>query len=205
MFTSSDKPAASYTMSSGPFILPVSGFSSLCYLADMFGFSSARKFWRKFLNNALAVSAAIFFAHVDPYNAFAEVRISNLRDFTLGSWSGSGDLYDNDDICIYNSGGTGYRITATGSGSGQAFTLSTTGGAVEYEVRFKDQAGSGGSYVQLTSGTQVSSFSGASSSSDCNSGVDLNANIKITVTATALGSAVPGSYSGTLTIVLAPN
>ena len=126
-----------------------------------------------------------------------QVKISGFTNVNLGSWNGSGDLYSEKTICVYNQATANYKITARGSGSGNAFTLSGTGGTVAYQTHFKE---SGGSYVELTSGSS-SNFSGANTThNDCNG--SSNATFKVTATAAALGSAGAGSYSGTLYILL---
>ena len=63
-------------------------------------------------------------------------RISGLEDFQLGTWSGSGSLTANDNICVGgNYFGGGYRIRASGDGEPgdpSAFTLSNGASRIKY-------------------------------------------------------------------------
>ena len=129
------------------------------------------------------------------------VRISGFNDLTLGTWSGTGDLSDEDPVCVYKSTDTSYKISAHGSGSGNAFTLSSAGSTIPYEVYFK---GSIGSYVQLTSGAIGTSFTAANMVADDCGGLT-NATLKVVATATELAKALTGNYSGTVTILLEPS
>ena len=124
------------------------------------------------------------------------VRISGMSDLSLGTWMGSGDLTNQATLCIYTLGNANYSIRATGNGAGSAFTLSSGGSTVAYEVYFKDS----GSFVQLTSGTR-GNFTDANTTTDGCGGVN-NATIKVVATAAALSAATAGSYSGTVTLLL---
>lgn len=128
------------------------------------------------------------------------MQISGLNDLTLGTWSGSGDLFSEDPLCVYFLGIEPYQITASGSGVGGAFTLTGTGGSVAYQVQFK---GSTGAYDTMTSGS-ARSFGDADISSQ-NCGGLSNAHVKVLVTEAALSSALSGSYSGTVTLLLEPD
>jgi hypothetical protein len=129
------------------------------------------------------------------------VQITSMRNFSFGSWSGSGDLHDSDQVCIYrSSGGTNYRITASGSGAGSSFRVANGGANIAYEVRWQPLPA--GSLTSLTAASPTG-FSGASNSINC--GGSTNALLDITITESALSAAASGSYSGTLSILLEPN
>lgn len=148
------------------------------------------------------VLGSLFLLNVASAYAVAQVKISSVNSLSLGTWSGSGSLSDNDDVCIYNSDTSNYSITASGSGSGQSFAMSGSGSSMAFEVWFKGSSGSVGTYSQLTSGSPEN-FSGANQTAvDCGGGV--NANVKVSVGALTLGSVPAGSYSGSLTIVVTP-
>jgi hypothetical protein len=159
----------------------------------------------------LTVLGAAFFLELCLFcvPAYATVAISNVGNLSLGTWSGGGDVTNNDDICIYNSAEGQYRITGTGSSSaGSGFYIATAGGShsVAYTVGFKDSSGTSGSYTTLTHNSSAGDFSGADQvSSDCSSGASLNANVKVTVLSADLASAAAGSYQGTLTLVVSPS
>ena len=132
------------------------------------------------------------------------VNISGLSALDLGSFSGSGDLSDQDNICVYHAEGAAYSISAYGSGASGAFTLASAVGTVAYRVFFRDSVGSG-SFVQLQNPNQSYNFTGASTaSSSCADSGGVNATVKITAVESALMSAIAASYSGNLTVVVAP-
>ena len=128
------------------------------------------------------------------------VRISGMDDFAFGSWSGSGNLTSSSTVCIYrSSGGGNYSVTASGSGAGSSFTVASGGSTIAYQVRWKQV---GNSFSTLTA-SSPSSFAGASSSLTC--GGSDNAEMEVQFSAANLGAASAGSYSGTLTFIIAPN
>jgi hypothetical protein len=133
--------------------------------------------------------------------AFSVVRISNMNDFSFGSWTGVGDLVQSDSICIHDSSTANtnrYTIRATGSGGGGAFSLNSGPNTLAYAVAWQ---GSQGGIVNLTSGTNTN-FRRASTSTTCGGGT--NATLRITITEANMLAATAGSYSGTLTILLQP-
>jgi hypothetical protein len=141
----------------------------------------------------IAILCALFLAQVSS----ATVRVSSINDFSFGSWSGSGDLTAEDDICVYNSVDGNYRVTITATGG--AYQMTSSGNLLDFTVRFKKN---GGSYSQLTHGVP-SSFDGANTSSTICSG-GTNATIEVQITSVELLSVRPGSYSGALTILIEP-
>ncbi|MFM1848286.1 MAG: hypothetical protein RL417_1760 [Pseudomonadota bacterium] len=126
-----------------------------------------------------------------------DLMVTISSDISLGTWTGVGDKESSVGVCVYNSGGSGYSITASGSGGG--FSLTGTGGSIVYGVSFSD-TGVSGTFAELTNGSSRS-FSGADESSS-NCGGSSNAGVRVTVSEAALGAAAPGNYSGTLTLVL---
>lgn len=140
-------------------------------------------------------------------------RISGFNDMPLGTWSGSGPLTANDNICIGRSGigffGTGtYRILAQGdgaSGDPAAFTLSNGASQIYYNAYFNDQTGTT-NRQQLTPGLQLTGQSGFGFWMIWNLifGCSVNnANVSIEVPESELASGV-GTYTGTLTLTLIP-
>lgn len=130
--------------------------------------------------------------------SLADVQITNMNDIALGSWGGSGDLQGDDSVCIYSTGSADYLVTASGSGAGSAFELTSGSDTLTYEVRYND----GGSFVQLTTGNSQA-FTGASSTVNCGGGT--NGTLRVTVRELDLSGVLSGSYSGTLTVVIDPN
>jgi|GEM_PF-2220269 len=164
--------------------------------------STQRTFISKALKHArLSLCVLILSLLTAPVSAFAQtVKVTDINDFSLGSWSGSGDLQNEDIVCIYNLGVSTYRVRLTGTGAGGAFRMTGTGGDIPYEVEFKSGAGS---FVALTANAYTG-FSGANTvSNSC--GGSPNATIRVTARAASLAAVLTGSYSDTLTILLETN
>lgn len=140
----------------------------------------------------------LFCCHLLSIFAFADVQITDFDDLTFGSWSGSGDLEQSDQLCVYNSASANYKISAT-SPSGN-FKMNDGGNLLSYEVRFQ---GSSGGFVQLSYNSPTAFTAANTSSQTCGGGT--NSTLKVTVTESALSAAAPGSYSGTITLLLEPN
>jgi hypothetical protein len=126
-----------------------------------------------------------------------QVKISGFTNIMLTSWTGTGDLFDVNNLCIYNGSTANYRVRARGGGTGNSFKLAGSSTDISYEVRFKESAGS---YVSLTADT-FQNFTGANTT-DVTCGGVANANFEVRVTEAALSAAGAGNYSGTLTILL---
>ncbi len=147
------------------------------------------------------------------YSQGINVLIAGLDDLSLGTWSGTGPMEANDDLCIGRSGvgffGTGlYRIRASGDGEPAfpaAFTLSNGVNRIHYDVYFNDEAGLTGR-TPLSPGVIISNQSSFGLFFIFNMlfGCTVqNANISIEVPETELSGAA-GTYTGTLTLLLIP-
>ncbi len=140
-----------------------------------------------------------------------QARISGIQDLVIADWSiGDGPVKVSSDICIYSSTGS-YRVTATGSGSGSSFKITSGSNTLDYTVTW-NSGGAGGlndSGVSLTAGAQSATLPNATTtSSDCNGGGPANSTARVIVGVTepdmiaAASSSTP--YTGTLTMVVAP-
>ncbi|MEQ8690876.1 MAG: hypothetical protein RIC89_08575 [Pseudomonadales bacterium] len=140
-------------------------------------------------------------------------RINGFDDLSLGTWSGSGPMTANDDLCVARTGvgffGLGaYRILASGDGAPgdpAAFTLSNGTGSISYNAYFNDQTGTTGRQP-LTPGAVLTGQSGSGTAFFFNlifGCAWLNANVSVEVPASELSGAA-GVYSGTLTLTLIP-
>ena len=131
------------------------------------------------------------------------ILISGMADIGFGTYSGVGDLNQNEDICIYTNKAAGtYRVTGSGSGGGGAFTLSDGTNTLAYNVFYNDVTGTTGEQ-QLTSGTPLGSQNGANTTSQ-NCGGSNDANYHVQILGTNLLAAPSGAYSGTLTLLVEP-
>ncbi|MFK8017029.1 MAG: hypothetical protein AB8G17_16520 [Gammaproteobacteria bacterium] len=142
-------------------------------------------------------------------------RLSGLSDMALGTWSGTGDLSANQNLCVGRTGvgffaNGSYRIRASGDGDASdvhAFTLSNGAQSVYYDVFFNDQTGLVGR-TPLTGGVMLSAQQGFGLWEIFNVvfGCTVrNANLSINVPEAQLAAASGGVYSGTLTLVLIPD
>lgn len=131
----------------------------------------------------------------------ATIRISNVSDFTLGLFDGVNDLVGADTMCVYKNAGNLFGITASGSGGGGAFLLSSGAQALPYSVTWQDTLGT----ATLTAGTQLSGRGNAfTANATCNGGASNNVTVTVRVLASNLSLALPGTYSGVLTLMVAP-
>jgi hypothetical protein len=129
----------------------------------------------------------------------------NLLD--LGSYTvGGGDLQGDLSFCVYsNTSGNAYNISAqssNGAAASDPFTLTTVGDSVTYTVDFDDAAAFSAAAATLANrGSAVGPYTGGT---DSNCGTD-NASIRVTVAETGnLESALPGTYTDTLRLTVAP-
>ncbi len=129
----------------------------------------------------------------------APVRISNMNDFNMPAWPGSGNLVLADPICIYNSAGTAYSVTVTGSGPGGAFRVTSGALFINFAVAF---AGSSGAFANLTTGVARARNNANTTSTNCGGGT--NAQMRVTFTNANLSAAEAATYTGLLTVLLQP-
>jgi spore coat protein U-like protein len=138
---------------------------------------------------------------------FAEaqkVRVTNLSDVDFGLIANlQAESRRSQNICVFsNSTGTAYSVSASGSGAGGSFSLSNGPAMLAYDVEWSNSSGQ-------TSGTQLSPtvpLTGQSSSAThqfCNSGPASSASMTIVLRGAELSRAQEGSYSGTLTVLIA--
>jgi hypothetical protein len=148
----------------------------------------------------LALLAAV--AALCPAPAAAQrARIQNLSDVNFGTLTNlTVDASRNQDICVFSQI-NGYNVRASGDGTGGAFTLNSGGNALAYEVQWNSSAGQT-SGTMLTANTTLSGLTSTANNQGCNQG--LTASLIVVLRSGALSSATAGTYSGTLTLVVAP-
>ena len=133
------------------------------------------------------------------------VRITKLSDVVFGSIANLGvDAISSQSICVYaHSTSNGYQVTASGSGAGGAFVLTSGASALAYDVLWNQSAGqSSGS--QLGPNITLTGQTSAATQQTCNTGPATTASLILVLRASALSSARAGSYSGTLTLLVGP-
>jgi hypothetical protein len=127
----------------------------------------------------------------------------------LGTYSGGGNISDNDDVCVWTNAASGlYRVTARGDGGSPGqhlFTVSKVGDATQvlpYSVRWNTQSGTAGNF-SLTHDQITTNLSGANTeSSTCASGPSATANYQVLFDQEALLAVRSGTYRGTLTLII---
>ncbi len=127
------------------------------------------------------------------------VMVSNLGDINLGTYSGAGNLTGTDTFCVYRNGAGNYNITMNGSGAADAYLLNDGGtNNLAYTVSFTN-----GSANAMTTLTPLAAQTGANTTSTNCGGTD-NVSVGVTVANAALAAAPAGTYTGSLTIIVAP-
>jgi len=138
-----------------------------------------------------------------------QAQISDLTDMTLSNWS-VGDaavtLFSN--ACIYSSTGS-YKVTATGSGASNAFTVASGGNTLPYTVTWN--AGGAGNLANtgtsLSTNVQSTSFSNANTTAaNCGGSSNDTARVIVNITQANMNAAASSStaYTGTLTMLISP-
>ena len=138
--------------------------------------------------------------------AAQQVRVRQLNDVLFGTIGAApADQTRTDNLCIYSTATSGrYTITARGSGASNAFTLASGSNTLPYEVQWASAANQT-SGTQLTTNVPLAATTTNRTDSTCNQAASLTATLIVVLRSSAQQSAVAGSYSGTLTLLVAPN
>jgi hypothetical protein len=128
-------------------------------------------------------------------------KLTDVADLNFGTYSGSGNAVLDDDVCVYTNNTSGqYKVTARGSGTSFAYTITNGSQTIPYTVRWNTIAGTAGN-VNLPSNSQTTTLSGANTTSQSCGGVK-NANFEVTMTRSAVLGVPAGTYSGILTLII---
>jgi len=149
---------------------------------------------------------ALAFAAASPLHAQSNnVRISKLSDVAFGAIANVGaDATNSQSLCIYaNTANQGYRITASGSAPGGAFSLTSGSFLLNYEVQW-NQSPSQSSGTQLSPNVTLTGLISSATQQTCNSGPATTASLILVLRSSELSNARAGSYSGTLTLLVGP-
>lgn len=133
------------------------------------------------------------------------VRITKLSDVAFGAIANVGaDATSSQSLCVYaNTAIQGYRITASGSAPGGAFSLTSGSFLLNYEVQW-NQAPNQSSGTQLSPNVTLTGLISSATQQTCNSGPATSASLILVLRSSELSSARAGSYSGTLTLLVGP-
>ncbi len=152
--------------------------------------------------HALSVLALLVIAS-PAVAASNKVRISDLSDANFGIIANVGvDATLNQSVCLYADTNTnGYNVTASGTGPGGAFVLSSGPRTMSYEVQWSSSSGQS-SGTQLASNVPLTGQVSGATHQTCNNGPASSASLIILLRSNVLSSATAGGYNGTLTLVV---
>lgn len=135
----------------------------------------------------------------------SRARITGLQDVAFLNQDPASAAAAAQNVCVWSNTASGaYTITATGSGTASAFTLTNGLATVPYSVEWAASSGQTSGNV-LTAGTASSSLTSAATNQTCASGPAASASLIVKIASADLGNMVPGSnYTGTLTLLVTP-
>jgi hypothetical protein len=133
------------------------------------------------------------------------VQISNLTDVSFTNQDPSVAASNAQNVCVWSNSSTkGYNITATGSGAANAFSLSNGAATVPYSVEWAGSSGQS-SGTALSSGSALTGLTSTATNPTCSAGPSSSASMVVKITSASLqGMQAATSYTGTLTLVVAP-
>lgn len=132
------------------------------------------------------------------------VQISGLSDIAFGTVDPTVAASRAQDVCVWsNTGGRGYTVTATGSGAANAFALSDGTSSLGYNVEWAGAAGQS-TGTTLVSGSALGGLTSTATSPTCSTGAAATASLIVSMSAANLQAASASTYTGTLTLVVAP-
>lgn len=133
------------------------------------------------------------------------VRLSGLSDVVLSNVNPAVAASNAQDVCVWsNTSGRKYRVTASGNGSGGAFTLSDGTNTFPYAVQWNASSGQT-SGTALTANTPLTALTSTATTNDCSAGPSKSASLIVSLTSATLQTMTAGvDATGTLTLVVAP-
>ena len=133
------------------------------------------------------------------------MRIGNLTDVSFGTIANLNvDAVASQSVCLFSGSATnGYNVTASGTGPAGAFTLSSGTASLPYDVQWSSSAAQTAG-TQLTANVPLTGQVSAATHQTCNNGPATSASLIVVLRSAALSSAVAGTYSGTLTLLVGP-
>lgn len=132
-------------------------------------------------------------------------RITGLSDVTFANQDPATAAVSAQNVCVWSNTSTrAYTITASGSGTGSAFTLANGAATVPYSVEWNAASGQT-SGAALSTGTASGNLVSTATQQMCASGPSSSASLIVRIGAADL-STIPAStsYTGTLTLLVTP-
>lgn len=133
------------------------------------------------------------------------VQLTGLNDVSFLNQDPATAALNAQNVCVWSNTSTkGYNVTATGSGTGSAFTLANGALTVPYSVEWSGTSGQSAG-TALASGTALTGLKSTATSATCSSGVSSSASLIVKMsTANLQTMQAATTYTGTLTLVVAP-
>ncbi len=132
-------------------------------------------------------------------------RISGLSDVVFASQDPATAASDAQSVCVWSNTATkAYTVTASGDGSGSAFTLASGGSSVPYQVQWAGTSGATTGTV-LTAGSASASFASTPPTRIARLGPSASASLIVGIDPADLSTMSAGAnYAGTLTLLVTP-
>ena len=136
----------------------------------------------------------------------ARVQITGLTDLSFGTLDPTTAASNSENVCVWSNTSTkGYNVTATGDGggSGSTFKLASGGNKLDYTVEWAATSGAA-SGTLLTTNIPKTGLTSNAATPNCSSSTSATLFVKFSTAQmqAAVGSAT--AYTGTLTLVVAP-
>lgn len=133
------------------------------------------------------------------------IELSGLADISFANQDPATAALSAEDVCVWSNTATkGYNVTASGSGTANAFTLANGALTVPYSVEWSGTSGQS-SGTALTSGAALTGLKSTATNPTCATGPSSSASLIVKMsTATLQGMQAATTYTGTLTLVVAP-
>ena len=152
-----------------------------------------------------AIPLVILVAPAEVSAASNKVRITALSDVAFGTIANlNADAVAIQSVCLYADTNTnGYNVTASGTGPGGSFALSSGATSLPYDVQWSGSPGQS-SGTRLTANVPLTGQVSTATQQTCSSGPAASASLIVVLPTTGLSSATAGSYSGNLTLLIGP-
>jgi hypothetical protein len=133
------------------------------------------------------------------------VQISGLSDVSFANQDPATAALSAQSICVWSNTSTkGYNVTASGSGTANAFTLANGALTAPYTVEWAQTSGQS-SGTALATGTALTGQKSTATNALCASGPSSTASLIVKMTTASLQTMQAATtYTGTLTLVVAP-
>jgi hypothetical protein len=133
------------------------------------------------------------------------IELTGLTDVSFLNQDPSVAASNAQNVCVWSNTSTkGYNVTASGSGTASAFTLSSGSLTVPYSVEWSQTSGQSAG-TALATGTALTGLKSTATNATCSSGAISSASLIVKMSTSNLQTMQAATtYTGTLTLVVAP-